>query len=117
MTQDELLRLGIGFVGIWLAICVTSWLHIRAQTSAGEKKKWFERYTMLMGAFIAGAGGAVLISRGIVAGAFIMLAIIAALTFFKIRFSYFCEMCGKMSSTRPWQAKDLNCPHCGSRLR
>lgn len=117
MNQDELVRVGIGFLGIWVAIGVVSWLHIRAQKSAAEKKRWFDRYAWLMGALVAGTGGALLLSKGSLIAAPVVLIIVGAMVFLRVRSSFFCGACGKFSSCKNWFAREYRCPHCHNRLR
>ncbi len=117
MNQDALIRVGVGFLAIWAAIGVVSWLHIRSQKSAAEKKKWFDRYAWLMGALVAGTGGALLLSRGSLIAAPVVLAIVGAMVFLRVRSSFFCNACGKFSSSHNWFAREYRCPQCNNRLR
>lgn len=117
MNQEALARIGIGFVVLWMAIGLVSWLHIRAQKSPAEKKRWFDRYAWLMGALVAATGGALLLSQGNLIAAPVVLIIVGAMVFLRVRSSYFCGACGKFSSCRNWFAKEYRCPHCNNRLR
>lgn len=92
-------------------------MHIRSQTSPEEKKKWFDRYAWLLGAFVAGTGGAILVSQGNLIGSALTILILGTMVWLRIRGSFFCGACGKFSATRNWFAKEFRCPHCDNRLK
>lgn len=106
----------MGFLAVWVAIGIVSWTHIRAQKSTVEKKRWFDRYAWLMGAFVAGTGGAVLLSQGNFIAAPVVLVIVGAMVFLRVRSSFFCGACGRFSSSRNWFGREFRCPHCNNRL-
>ena len=47
----------------------------------------------------------------------LVLAIVAAMVFLRIRTTYFCGACDKMFSAPNFFAKEVRCPHCNYRLR
>jgi FtsH-binding integral membrane protein len=117
MKPDPMAPYFPAFMVTWIALGIGSWVWIRSRPSADEKRFWHRRVT---------------IGAGIVFGIFIaftlqqwhqpfalliFLPFLALITFLNLRYTFFCDACGKMSHSQQWFSSTYHCPRCGHKLR
>ncbi len=98
---------------IWALLGLIGTLWIRSRPTPQEKKKWFDRFVIVMGIFIAGftCFVAVLWKQYLIIP-FVLVAG-SVISILNIRNVRYCEECGKKSSSRT----SSYCPHCGHYLK
>jgi len=105
------------FMVTWVAFGIGSWLWIRTRPSADEKHLWHRRVTIASG-FVFGAFITFTLFQWHQPFALlIFLPFLVLITFLNLRFTFFCDACGKMSHSQQWFSSTYHCPKCGHKLR
>jgi cytochrome bd-type quinol oxidase subunit 2 len=102
---------------LWGILAMWSWLHIRSRPTSQEKKKWFDRWCIIAGAFVVGVMCLILVMWKQYSGIPFVLAGGIGITMLNLRNTYYCGSCGKRAFLQNWFSKAFHCPHCGERIR
>jgi hypothetical protein len=101
----------------WIAFGLVSWLWIATRSSAEEKRLWHRRFIIvagiLFGAFISFS----LVSWGQSQALLIFLPAIVLIGYLNIRFTFFCDACGKTIFSQALFSSGHYCSNCGNKLR
>jgi len=103
----------IGLVSIGLA----SWLWIKTRSKPANKKKWFDVSAIVTGIYVG-------VFMSFILGLwdqfylipFPLLACVFII-YLNMRFTFFCDSCGKRSFSQSWLSRVFHCPHCGHKLK
>jgi hypothetical protein len=105
------------FMVAWVALGIGSWLFIRSRPSVDEKRLWHRRITIgsgvLFGLFLAYT----FVAWRQPFVMFIFLPFLGLIIYLNLRFTFFCDACGKTSHSQQWFSSSYHCPSCGHKLR
>lgn len=117
MKEDPPSPVFLAYVLCWVVLAVWSWLHIRSRPTPQEKKKWFDRWCIIVGAFVMGFMGLIAVMWKLYILMPLFLAVGVGIVTLNLRNTYFCGSCGKRAFSQNWFSKTFHCPHCGERLK
>ncbi len=101
------------FFVVWIALGIAGSFLFYFSKNVQFKKRYFPWYIIL--------AGVLFISFGLVTGLplvmlFFMVPAVALITFLNIRFTRFCDNCGRTISTQGMFGKVEYCAKCGAKL-
>lgn len=105
------------FAVAWLLLGGGSWLWMRSRPTVEEKRRWHLRVMVGSNVIFGLFATLVFISWGQFGPMLIVLPFLALITYLNLRFTFFCDSCGKMSRSQEWFSSTYHCPHCGHKLR
>lgn len=100
----------VSYLVIWASLGILSFFRIRTKSIAVEKKRCFDRFVITLGILVTVSmcGGALAWRQPVLA--LVFLGVGGLIIFLNLRYTQFCEACGKSSQTR-------YCARCGTNLR
>lgn len=117
IKEDPAAPCFLAYFIIGTILSVGSWLHIRSRPTPQGKKRWFDRWCIFNGIFVAGFMCLILVIWKHYVWIPLFLAAGLGITFLNLRHTYFCGSCGKRSESQKWFSDTFHCPHCGTQLR
>jgi DNA-directed RNA polymerase subunit RPC12/RpoP len=117
MKEDPAAPVFVAYFLIFAILAVGSWLHIRSRPTPHEKKRWFDRWCIIIGAFVTGSVCLILVIWERYIGIPLFIAAGIGITIMNLRNTYYCASCGKRSFSQNWFCKTFHCPHCGTKLK
>jgi hypothetical protein len=104
------------FIG-WAFLAIFIWLWIRSRPTPQEKKLWSDRMSIILGVFVTGFICFILMLWKQYSGIPIFVAFGALIVYLNVRNTFYCESCGKRSTSHNWFTRSFHCPHCGHKLQ
>jgi predicted RNA-binding Zn-ribbon protein involved in translation (DUF1610 family) len=101
----------------WAFLAIFSWLWIRSRPTPQEKKLWSDRMSIIAAVFVTGFICFVLVLWRQYAAIPIAAASGALIAYLNVRNTFYCDACGKRSTSHIWFTRSVHCPHCGHKLR
>jgi Na+/H+ antiporter NhaD/arsenite permease-like protein len=117
MKEDPTPPVFFVFFVIWAILAIGSWLHIRSRPTPQEKKKWSDRWCIIVGIFVIGSMCLISADWGQYMSIPLFLVAGIGIAFLSLRNTYYCTSCGKRSFSQNWFSKTFHCPHCGTQLK
>jgi hypothetical protein len=103
---------------IWVVIAIVSTLVVRTRKTASEKKKWSDRFSIIIGIFVTGFITFILILWKAYIGIPLFIAAGLIIGYANIKNAFYCDKCNKRSVNPRWfSSGSFYCPHCGHKLR
>jgi hypothetical protein len=117
MNPDPAAPIFIVYIVIWIALAIGSTVHLRSLRNPKDKKKWVDRYTLIVGAFVIGTMCiiSILWENYTIMPLFVIFG--AVIVFLNLRCSFYCDSCSKRSRMQNPFASTFHCPHCGHKLK
>ena len=104
---------------LWLIIGGGGWLYVNTRPTPALRRIWWRRYSIGFAAFVILFMDLMIGASGGVVPALVMLAVLAPfgalISWLNIRNTYFCDGCGKRTTSRNPFVRLAFCPRCGAR--
>lgn len=105
------------YIIIWVVLGLGFTLHVWALSDARDKKKWSDRYMIIMGVFVTGTMLALLF---LWKNYFLLTPLVAMnawMIWRGLRGTFYCDSCGKRAFLASPSAPSFFCPSCGHKLK
>lgn len=101
-------------------MALVTFFHMRSLPSAASKRLWWKRYSiggpiawLFLMVFVVASTG----SRNfVIPMIFLCVPFVALISWLNIRNTYFCENCGKRTTSRNPFVRLVYCPRCGAKF-
>ena len=117
MKPDPVAPIMPFFMVAWIALGIASWVWIRTRPSADEKRLWHRRIAIASGVLFGLFLTFTILAWRQPFALLIFLPFLVLIIFLNLRFTFFCDACGKMSHSQQWFSFTYHCPKCGHKLR
>lgn len=114
MPNDPVAVYAPYFMVLWAVWCLGVWLWLRSRPTVEQKRLWHRRLNLGSGVLF---GLFMVVLSFQVPPVLIFLPFNGLITWLNLRFTFYCDACGKRSYSQQWFSSTYHCPNCGHKLR
>jgi hypothetical protein len=105
------------FMVFWVGWNLGVWLWVRSRPTVEQKRLWHRRLTLASGGMFGLFLLLVFIGSGQFLPVLVFVPFLGLITWLNLRFTFYCDGCGKRSFSQQWFSSTYHCSHCGHKLR